>query len=93
MRLIRHGIPVILTSHSAFEKHRPLRIKIFDVTLCRVIFDQTAKVIALTNSEKEYLMYLGCKAEKISIISDGAKSYFLSRPHNLAKFRLKYKIK
>lgn len=80
-------VPVVMTSHSAYEPTRPARIKLFDQTWGRVIFKSSSRIIALTEIEKRYLIYLGADPSKIIVIPNAVNSNLLTYRPDIARFR------
>ncbi len=92
LRVIRQ-VPVVMTSHSAFEPTRPARIDLFDRTWGRVIFKTVNRIIALTEIEKKYLTWLGADPDKIVIIPNAVDSSLLAYRPNIQRFRDEYDLK
>ncbi len=91
LRSIRR-VPVVMTSHSAYEPTRPARIIFFDRTWGNVIFKSASRIIALTGIEKEYLTRLGADPDKIDIIPNAVDSSLLFYKPNIQRFRDDYQL-
>ena len=92
LRWVRH-MPVVMTSHSAYEPTRPARIDLFDRTWGRVIFKTVNRIIALTEIERRYLSRLGANPDKIVIIPNAVDSSLLAYQPNVQRFRDTYHLK
>lgn len=92
LRLIRQ-VPVVMTSHSAFEPIRPARIDLFDRTWGKVILKAVDRIIALTEIEKKYLTWLGADPDRIVIIPNAVDSSLLVYQPNIQRFRDEYDLK
>jgi len=92
VRSIRR-VPVVMTSHSAFEPTRPARIELFDRTWGKVIFKSISRIIALTGIEQRYLAWLGADPDKIVIIPNAVDPALLEYQPNVQRFRNAYDLK
>lgn len=92
LHLIRQ-VPVVMTSHSAFEPTRPARIDLFDRTWGKVIFKTVNHIIALTEIERKYLTWLGADPDKIVIIPNAVDSSLLEYQPNVQRFRDEHDLK
>ncbi|MCL4486899.1 MAG: glycosyltransferase family 4 protein [Chloroflexi bacterium] len=92
LRLFKRNVPVVMTSHCAFEPSHPWRIRLFDATWGRLVFKSATRVIALTEIESEYLVSLGCAADKIHIIPNGVDSAVLDHVADVKAFRARFGI-
>ncbi len=92
LRWVRR-VPVVMTSHSAYEPTRPTRIGLFDRTWGKVIFKTVNRIIALTEIEKKYLTWLGAASDKIVIIPNAVDSALLAYQPNIQRFRDKHHLK
>lgn len=91
LRIVKH-VPVVMTTHSAYEPMRPNRIKLFDSTWGKVIFKAVSRVIALTEIERQYLISLGLSSDKILIIPNAVDSAILDYKPNIPGFKEKYHL-
>jgi glycosyltransferase involved in cell wall biosynthesis len=92
VHILKPRVPIIMTSHSAHEPSRPWRIRIFDNIWGKPIFRSVARVIALTDIERGYLVSLGCPADRIRIIPNGVDSFLLDYVPNIQRFKTSFNI-
>jgi glycosyltransferase involved in cell wall biosynthesis len=83
-------VPVLMTSHSAYEPSRPARIRLFDATWGKLIFQSVSHIIALTDIEKKYLVSLGAREKDITIIPNGVDPYLLDYQPNVERFKKQF---
>lgn len=63
-------VPVVITTHS--DAGLPsIRKKIFDIIIPRITLDNAAKIIAVSNHEKDVLIKRGVNRDKIVVIPNG----------------------
>lgn len=86
----KNHVPYILQAHGALPKERKRLFKeIFDRLFGYKILRDAKALVALSNTERDYYLEMGCDTAKVHIIPNGIGDDFFPLP-NRGAFRKKY---
>ena len=89
--------PLVATFHHNPQVSRNFLQKIYDSTLLKYLANRIAKIIALTNYEKKWLLLHGIRQDKVSVVPNGLPSSFFKeideiKSDEVYEFLKKYKL-